>query len=704
MRTKGMHTNALRQLPEGNGWLMVQFAGDSQAEADERAHDLIEKLRRGLHPPNVRFYEDKNDEKAVWTLRESSVGATAFVPGRPPAWSGWEDAAVPPNRIGDYLRDFSKLLDKHRLDCALYGHFGQGCIHGRITFDLTSQQGIKNYRFFVEEAAQLVASYSGSLSGEHGDGQSRGELLPIMFGGEIMNAFREFKNIWDPDGKMNPGKLIDANPLDSDLRLGADYRPWKPRTHFQFPDDNGSFAHATLRCVGVGKCRRESPDTADNQTMCPTYMATREEIHSTRGRVHLLWEMLQGSPIENGWRDEHVKEALDLCLSCKGCKGDCPVNVDIATYKSEFLSHYWEGRIRPRHSYAFGYIDKWARIASLWPGLLNLLASTPGMRKLMKAAVGMAAQRSIPQFAPETFKAWFGRRPQKDDGRPGVLLFADTFNNYFRPQTARAAVEVLEHAGYQVVVPREHVCCGRPLYDHGFLDEAKRYISHAMRVLVPYVEQGIPIVLLEPSCWSVLRDEIRGLFPEREETHKIMENTFLLSEFLVEKANYRPPALAMDALLHGHCHHKAILRAAEHERKLLEQMQVNVHLLNDGCCGMAGAFGFEAGKYDLSVNIGERVLLPAVRNARPSDLIIADGFSCREQISQRTDRHALHLAEVLQLALHNGPADGDLPESSLTREREQALRNSRRRTLAALGAIAAGGIALVLAARDKDLR
>jgi FAD/FMN-containing dehydrogenase/Fe-S oxidoreductase len=703
MRTKGMHTNALRQLPEGNGWLMVQFAGDSQAEADERAHDLIERLKRRLHPPNVRFYEDKNDEKAVWTLRESSVGATAFVPGKPPAWSGWEDAAVPPNRIGDYLRHFSKLLEKHGLDCALYGHFGQGCIHGRITFDLTSRQGIKNYRSFVEEAAQLVASYGGSLSGEHGDGQSRGELLPIMFGGEIMNAFREFKNIWDPDWKMNPGKLIDANRLDSDLRLGADYRPWKPRTHFQFPDDNGSFAHATLRCVGVGKCRRESPDTADNQTMCPTYMATREEIHSTRGRVHLLWEMLQGSPIENGWRDEHVKEALDLCLSCKGCKGDCPVNVDIATYKSEFLSHYWEGRIRPRHSYAFGYIDKWARIASLWPGLLNLLASTPGMRELTKAAVGMAAQRSIPQFAPETFKAWFRRRPQKDDGRPGVLLFSDTFNNYFRPQTARAAVEVLEHAGYQVVVPREHVCCGRPLYDHGFLDEAKRYISHAMRVLVPYVEQGIPIVLLEPSCWSVLRDEIRGLFPEREETHKIMENTFLLSEFLVEKANYRPPALAMDALLHGHCHHKAILRAAEHERKLLEQMQVNVHLLNDGCCGMAGAFGFEVGKYDLSVNIGEQVLLPAVRNARPSDLIIADGFSCREQISQRTDRHALHLAEVLQLALHNGPADGDLPESSLTREREQALRNSRRRTLAALGAIAAGGIALVLAARDKDL-
>jgi FAD/FMN-containing dehydrogenase/Fe-S oxidoreductase len=701
MRIKGMHTRALRQLPEGNGWLMVQFAGDSQAEADGRAQDLIERLRRRAHPPSIRFYEDKNEEKAVWTLRESSVGATAVVPGKPPAWSGWEDAAVPPDRVGGYLRDFSKLLDKHGLDCALYGHFGQGCIHCRITFDLTSKEGIGNYRSFVEAAARLVASYGGSLSGEHGDGQSRGELLPIMFGAEIMNAFREFKSIWDPEWKMNPGKVIDAMPLDSDLRLGADYRPWEPQTHFKFPDDNGSFAHATLRCVGVGKCRRESPDTADNQTMCPSYMATREEIHSTRGRAHLLWEMLQGSPIENGWRDENVKDALDLCLSCKGCKGDCPVNVDIATYKAEFLSHYWEGRIRPRHSYAFGHIDKWSRIASLWPGLVNLLASTPGTRELMKAAVGMAPQRSIPLFAPETFKAWFGKRPYQDDGRPKVLLFPDTFNNYFQPQTARAAVGVLEHAGYQVVVPKEHVCCGRPLYDHGFLGEAKRDLRHAMLVLVPYVEQGIPIVLLEPSCWSVLRDEILGLFPEREETSKIMESTFLLSEFLVEKANYLPLPLPMDALLHGHCHHKAILRGAEHERNLLEQMQLNVQVLNDGCCGMAGAFGFEADKYDLSVNIGERVLLPEVRNSRPNELIIADGFSCREQISQLTNRHALHMAEVLQLALHNGPAEGDPPEAALVREREQALRSSRRRTLATLGAIAAGGIALALAMRNE---
>jgi len=694
MHTKGMHLRALRQLPEGKGWLMVQFPGDSQAESDERAHNMIARMKNAAHPPSIRFYEDKEDEKAVWTLRESSVGATAFVPGKPPAWSGWEDAAVPPARVGDYLRDFSKLLDRHGLDCALYGHFGQGCIHGRITFDLTSTEGIRNYRSFVEAAARLVSSYGGSLSGEHGDGQSRGELLPIMFGDEIMQAFREFKGIWDPQWKMNPGKVVDARPLDSDLRLGAGYRPWEPRTHFKFPDDNGSLAHATLRCIGVGKCRRESAEVAGNQTMCPSYMATREEIHSTRGRAHLLWEMLQGSPIADGWRDENVKEALDLCLSCKGCKSDCPVNVDIATYKSEFLSHYWEGKVRPIHAFAFGYIDKWARIASLWPGLVNLFSSTPGTRDLMKAAAGISLGRTIPQLAPQTFQTWFGQRRHLDDGRPKVLLFPDTCNNYFLPQTARAAAEVLEHAGYQVLVPKEHVCCGRPLYDHGFLDDAKHYLRHVMRVLVPYIEQGIPIVILEPSCWSVLRDEIRGLFPDSQETRQIMQNSFLLGEFLVEKASYHPPQLGGSAVLHGHCHHKAITPGVEHERRVLEQMHLDVHLLSDGCCGMAGAFGFEKDKYDISVKIAEQGLLPALRRCEPAELIVADGFSCREQIAQLTDRRALHLAEVLQLALHQGPADGDLPEAELVREHERALRSSKLKTLATLGAITAGTIAL----------
>lgn len=695
MRKKGLHTRHLDQLPDGHGFLLVQFAGESQAEADDRTQELIAKLKRGAHPPNLKVYEDKAEEKGVWGLRESAVGAVAFVPGQPPAWSGWEDSAVPPARIGDYLREFDALMAKFGYDAALYGHFGQGCVHCRINFDLTSAPGVKDYRSFVEQAAELVSGYGGSLSGEHGDGQSRGELLPIMFGNKIMDAFREFKSIWDPDGKMNPGKIIDANPLDSDLRLGAGYRPWKPETHFQYPDDEGSFAHATLRCVGVGKCRREGSDVADNQTMCPSFMATHEEMHSTRGRAHLLWEMLQGSPLADGWHDEHVKEALDLCLSCKGCKGDCPVSVDIATYKAEFLAHYWEGRVRPRSPYAFGFIDQWSRLASLWPGLVNLLSSTPGTRELVKAAAGISQQRRIPQFAPETFQAWFRQRTPRNAGRPKVMLFPDTSNNYFLPRTARAAVEVLEDAGYQVVVPEEHVCCGRPLYDHGFLADAKRYLLHVMAALMPYVEQDIPIVVLEPSCWSVLRDEIRNLFPGREETRKIMESTFLLGEFLTQRAGYNPPPLPMEALVHGHCHSKAISRGADHQRPLLELMQLKVHPLIDGCCGMAGAFGFQEDNYDVSVRIGEHALLPAVRAAKPTDLIVADGFSCREQIAQLTDRQALHTAEVLQMALHGEPmAPGDRPECKLVREHEQALRRSKVGTLALVGGLALGGVLL----------
>jgi len=699
MKKKGLHTKYLGTLPEGKGWLMVQFPGESKDEADGRAHEMMDRLKRGRHAPTMKLYDTPEEEKAVWAVRESGLGATAFVPGQPDAWPGWEDAGIPPAKVGDYLRDFCKLLQKHGYIAALYGHFGQGCIHCRITFDLTSKAGLKNWRSFLYEAAELVTDYGGSLSGEHGDGQARGELLPIMFGKEIMNAFREYKSIWDPDWKMNPGKIIDAYPVDSNLRLGADYDPWEPKTHFQFPNDGGSFAHATLRCVGVGKCRRHSSDVAENQTMCPSYMVTHEERHTTRGRAHLLWEMMQGEVINKGWRDDNVKEALDLCLSCKGCKGDCPVNVDIATYKAEFLSHYWAGRIRPRHAYAFGWIDKWSRMVSALklPGLVNLAASTPGVREVVKAAAGMSQHRTIPEFAPESFKSWFEKRADglKSDKR--VVLFPDTFNNYFFPRTARAAVEVLEHAGYQVEVPQQYVCCGRPLYDYGFLDMAQRYLKNVMKVLMPYVSQGIPVIVLEPSCWSVLRDEIHEMFPKRDETHQIMQNTFLLSEFLMEHApNYRPPLLHRGGVMHGHCHHKAIIKGGEHERKLLEKMEMGVRILTDGCCGMAGSFGFEADKYDVSTKVGEHALIPAVKHSGLREIIVADGFSCREQISQMTDREALHIAEVIQLAIRNGRGgpDGMHPETELVQKHASEVRKSKIQAGVAVGALALGGLAL----------
>ena len=416
--------------------------------------------------------------------------------------------------------------------------------------------------------------------------------------------------------------------------------------------------------------------------------------------------MLQGNPIRNGWRDENVKEALDLCLSCKGCKGDCPVNVDMATYKAEFLSHYWEGRIRPRSAYAFGWIDKWARAASLVPGLVNLASSTPGIRELAKLSVGMPLERRIPQFAPEPFTRWFHNNRPDARIREGqsVLLFPDTFNNYFFPQTARAAVEVLEHLGYQVVIPNSHVCCGRPLYDYGFLDMAERYLLKLMNILAPALKAKIPIVVLEPSCWSVMRDEVNELFPDREGTHHLMENTFLLGEFIDKHADAnRLPKLRSKVLMHAHCHHKAIIKKAEHEEKLLRSMGAELHELTSGCCGMAGSFGFEKDKYEVSVKVGEHNLLPAVRRAQLTTPIVADGFSCREQVAQLSNRHPLHFAELLKLAL-----DGDghrfraMPENEILAPHRAAVRQSKIRAGVALGAVAVGAGLLGLAIRRRS--
>ncbi len=706
IKKKHLHEEYLNRLPEGKGWLLVQFGGESQQEADAKARALMAKLESRPNAPKAKLYDDQEDEKAVWKVRESGLGATAFVPGEPVTWEGWEDSAVAPDKVGPYLRDLCKLYEKYGYEGALYGHFGMGCIHTRITFDLMSDPGIRNFRAFLDDATTLVTNYGGSISGEHGDGQSKAEFLYKMFGPELIEAFREYKSIWDPQGKMNPGKIVDPYRVDENLRLGATYpeRLWKPKTHFQWPDDKGEFWHATLRCVGVGECRRHSSDEAENSTMCPSYMVTMEEEHSTRGRAHLLWEMLQGEVITDGWRSDAVKDALDLCLSCKGCKGDCPVNVDMATYKAEFLAHYWEGRIRPRSAYAFGLIDKWAQFAALMPGVVNLAASTPGVRELMKWAVGMPMQRQIPQFAPETFKSWFRKREPRNVGRPKVVLWADTFNNHFFPQTARAAVEVLEHAGYKVEVLPQYLCCGRPLYDYGFLDLAKKYLLRILDTLKPQIAEGTPIVVLEPSCASVLRDEIKGLFPQRDDVHKVTEQVFLLSEFLHKKAHYTPPPLRREAIVHGHCHHKAIMKIKD-EEELMKAMKTDARFLPSGCCGMAGSFGFEEDKYDVSIAVGEHALLPAVRKAGLRSFVVADGFSCREQIEQTTNRHALHLAEVIQSAIQHGPhgPDGMMPEREFIAPHQAAVRRSKIRAGIVLGAVAAAaGLGLWLKSRTRD--
>ena len=647
-RRKGINSEGLALLPEGGGWLLAEFGADTAAAAEAQAERLTATLQRGQSPPKVRIFTNKIQVRQVWDVRESSLGATSHVPGEPLAWEGWEDSAVAPDKLGDYLRGLQKLFDAYGYRAVLYGHFGHGCVHARINFDLQTAEGIAKYRRFVEEAADLVVSYGGSLSGEHGDGQARAELLPKMFGPELVHAFREFKALWDPDWKMNPGKVVEPYKLDENLRLGVEYHPWEPSTHFQFPEDHGSLAHATLRCVGVGKCRNY-----EGGVMCPSFRVTREEEHSTRGRAHLLWEMTKGDVIKDGWRDQRVKDSLDLCLSCKGCKSDCPVGVDVATYKSEFLSHYYENRFQSRSAYAFGNIDTWARLASYAPRLTNLTTQLPGLREIAKAIAGMPSKRTIPTFAPLTFRTWFKNRQPRNVNASPVLLWPDTFNNYFHPETARAAVEVLEHGGFRVRLPKKILCCGRPLYDFGMLDRAKRLLLEVLHVLTEEIDAGIPIVVLEPSCAAVFRDELLNLFPKNDRAGRLSKKTFLLSEFMAKNmAEFSLPKLNRKAIVHGHCHHKSIMKMTD-EEAILQEISLDYETPAPGCCGMAGSFGFEKEKYETSIAIGELELLPAVRQAPQDCLIIANGFSCREQISQCTGRHAVHLAEVIQMGLSN---------------------------------------------------
>ncbi len=555
MSIKHLHPGDVELLPKGDGWLLVEFGGSTHQEAVEHAEALVQQVSERDLPPDNRIFEDPQKESRIWEIRESGLAATANVPGKPATWPGWEDAAVPPEKLGDYLREFDKLLKQYGYQGDLYGHFGQGCVHTRITFDLASQPGIEKYKEFLLEAADLVLKYGGSLSGEHGDGQARAELLPLMYGTELSQAFVEFKKIWDPDWKLNPGKVVKPNAVDGQLRIGANFQPKSTTTEFSYLEDHGDFGQVALRCVGVGKCRRES-----GGTMCPSYMATREERDSTRGRARMLFEMLEGDVVTDGWRSKEVRESLDLCLACKGCKSDCPVNVDMASYKAEFLSHHYKWRLRPRAAYSMGLIFLWLRAASPISRLANFLASNRFSAPLLKAVAGIAPQRSLPPIAEKSFDRWFRKRPQKDVRLPRVILWPDTFTNYLRTAQGKSAVAVLEAAGFAVELPDGSVCCGRPLYDWGMLGTAKRLWRRNLNILRDEIRNGTPIVGLEPSCVAAFRDELPNLFPNDQDALRLSKLVVTLPEFLEEHApELVPPSPHAKAIIHGHCHHKSVL-------------------------------------------------------------------------------------------------------------------------------------------------
>ncbi|MFE0810742.1 FAD-binding and (Fe-S)-binding domain-containing protein [Streptomyces sp. NPDC058794] len=677
-RIKRLNDKALAELPDGNAYLLAQFGGDTVEEAGARAHRMLEAVHRSEHDADCSFLDDPANERALWQVREAGLGATAHIPGKPDTFEGWEDSAVAPGKLGDYLRRLRALFEEfgYLSDTgpSLYGHFGQGCVHTRIPFDLYTADGVATYRRFMERAADLVVEFGGSLSGEHGDGQSRGELLPRMFGDELVEAFGRLKAVFDPMDRMNPGKVVAPYGLDENLRLGGDWAPYEPRDlRFRFPHDGGSFSQAANRCVGVGKCRQH---TSDGTVMCPSYQVTREEEHSTRGRARLLFEMLDGhgdGALRDGWRSQAVKDALDLCLACKGCKKDCPADVDMATYKAEFLSHHYEGRPwrRPRSDWSMGWLPALAQVVGrtrLAP-VVNALTHAPLLSKAAVLVAGVA-DREVPLFAERTFEQWFERHEPEGDGRRGsVLLWPDTFTNHFHPHIGRAAVRVLEHAGWRVELPSEPLCCGLTWISTGQLGTAQKVLTRTVRGLAEHVRAGGLVVALEPSCTAVFRADAGEMFPGDQDVRRLAEQTVTLSELLTEHSpGYEPPRVperSAKALAQVHCHQHAIM-GWEADRELLRRAGVDAERLDSGCCGLAGNFGFERGHLDVSEACAERVLLPRLREEDEATVVLADGFSCRTQIHEFDSggHEGVHLAELLASALPRPAGDTDVPGSA----------------------------------------
>ncbi|KVM83305.1 dimethylmenaquinone methyltransferase [Burkholderia stagnalis] len=654
LQARGLKADEIALLPPGDAWVVLEFGADTVDAALAQAREAEAYFNGGGAGPDVSGFvvAEKAKQQKIWSIRETGASAVALSvdPSKPDPIAGWEDAAVDPLRLGDYLRAFQALVDRYGYETCLYGHFGDGCVHARITFDLRSVEGVQVWRGFLREAAQLVVDFGGSLSGEHGDGQAKAEFLPIMYGPELMQAMAEFKAIWDPANRLNPGKVINAYRADENLRLGPAYKPVTLQTKLTFASPEGDgMQRAIERCIGMGKCR-----SLDGGTMCPSYRATREEKFSTRGRAHLFWEMLQGDVIKDGWNSPEVKEALDACLGCKGCKSDCPTHTDMASYKAEFLSHYYETHRRPRQAMFMGRIGQWAPLASRFPRLMNFMTSTPPLARIGKWIAGIAPRRALPAFAPRPFRAiakrqGIGQRTGATPARNKVILWVDTFNEHFSPDIAAAAADVLTRLGFDVTLPRKRLCCGRPLYDYGLLDEARALLRTAVDELADEIGAGVPVVGLEPGCLSVFKDELLKQLPDEPLAKRLAAQTFLFSDF-VAQAEFAWPQLDADVIVHGHCHQKSLF-GMKGETALLDKLGVRWTLLDAGCCGMSGSFGFNDAHYDLSMKIGEGKLLPLVRQASDDAIVVTNGFSCREQIEQGAGRTPLHIAQLAQRAL-----------------------------------------------------
>ena len=657
---------AVPELPPGAGWLLVEVGGDSGEHALERARAIAADAGTSA----VRNVPAGAEAAAMWQIRADGAGLAGRTPDGFQAWPGWEDAAVPPERLGTYLREFEALMASYGVDGLPYGHFGDGCIHVRIDFPLAAQGGAAVFKRFMHDAASLVASHGGSLSGEHGDGRARSELLPLMYSAEAIAAFEAVKDLFDPADLLNPGVVVRPRPMDADLRRPqASPLPLLRGSGFSFAHDGGDFTAAVHRCVGVGKCRADL--TSSGSFMCPSYLATRDEKDSTRGRARVLQEMANGSLV-SGWDAPEVHESLDLCLSCKACSTDCPAGVDMAQYKSEVLYRTYRGKLRPVSHYALGWLPRWGRAVTAVPavaGLVNVVLGVRPVAKLVLWAGGMDTRREMVRFADEPFSRWWRRRVKRNrtsgppqappsglaGGHAGtreVVLWVDSFSQSLDGAGARAVVDVLEQAGYTVRVPEARACCGLTWITTGQLDGARARLRQTMDTLAPYVEAGVPIVGIEPSCTAVLRSDLPELFPEDPRAAALAGGVLTLAELLtspdpVGPGDWQPPSLhGREVIAQPHCHQHAVM-GYDADLALLTKAGANVRTLG-GCCGLAGNFGMEKGHYDVSVAVAEHSLLPALREAPEGAVYLADGFSCRTQAEQLAGVRGIHLAELLR--------------------------------------------------------
>ena len=668
LRTRQGQEHAGGELPRGGGWLYCEVGADTLEEAEAAARTLP-----GLVPENVVdsvIVSDAGQARALWRIREAGAGIVTRLPDGGEAWPGWEDSAVPPARLGEYLRDLYDLLHELGLTGIPFGHFGEGCVHIRISFDLGTEEGMATYRTFIERAARLVHRYGGSVSGEHGDGRARSELLATIYSPEALAAFAAFKAVFDPDGVFNPGVLVDPEPIDQGVRPGPGARTFELTPVHAFSRDGGSFSSAVNRCVGVGSCR------SDVGAMCPSFQATHDEVHSTRGRARSLAEMLRGESITDGWKSKETLEALDLCLSCKACASECPVNVDMATYKAEFLHHHYRHGLssflgrnrRPMAHFTMGWMPLLMRIVEKVPlsfRLINLLESHRGVEELTKRLGGIEPRRRMITFAEQPLTRWFRGRPAARSGggpaetRPSVVLWPDTFTNFSADAPGRAAVEVLEAMGYRVLMPMGNVCCGLTWHSTGQLEMTQKVLRQTLDVMEPLIEAGYPIIGLAPSCTVMLQEEITELLPGDPRARRVTELTTTIGAFaarhLAEGGAWPFRELATEAGPAGavcqvHCHQQSMSGYGP-ELEVLAKLGVDTAVVGGGCCGLAGNWGFEPGHYEVSQTLGERELFPAIRSAADGTIVLADGFSCRTQIAQGTGADGVHLAEVMRAAL-----------------------------------------------------